>query len=204
MTGVHCLTGEYFAWAKKLSAGDALRYRIRTLVHLQVPSALEPPAENLVGRGAKRDQEKQGLVPDPGPLRGRALQPAEFGLPFHHRRGVEDVQSEVSERELQVRREREEERREEEGRQEAQGLGVGNQEQPLFLRTPSFMVLRERSMICRTPGRRLSLFLFSFVFLSNFLSTPYIFLGQARVESKALQRATWGGLRTGRGQCTSP
>jgi hypothetical protein len=46
----------------------------------------------------------------------------------------EDTQSEASEWELQERSEREEERR-----QEAEELGAGGEEQPLFLPTPSFM-----------------------------------------------------------------
>jgi len=50
----------------------------------------------------------------------------------------EDTQSEASEWELRERREREEERR-----REAEELGVGNEEQLLFLPTPSFMASAE-------------------------------------------------------------
>jgi hypothetical protein len=50
----------------------------------------------------------------------------------------EDVQSEASEWELRERREREEERR-----VEAEELGAGGEEQPLFLPTPSFMASAE-------------------------------------------------------------
>jgi len=48
---------------------------------LPVLPALETPAENLVGRGAKRDRERKGPVPDPGPLCRRALQPAAACIP---------------------------------------------------------------------------------------------------------------------------
>jgi hypothetical protein len=50
----------------------------------------------------------------------------------------DDAQSEASEWELQERREGEEERR-----VEAEELGAGGEEQPLFLPTPSFMVSAE-------------------------------------------------------------
>jgi hypothetical protein len=48
------------------------------------------------------------------------------------------VQIEASEWELRERREREEERR-----QEAEELGAGGEEQPLFLPTPAFMASAE-------------------------------------------------------------
>jgi hypothetical protein len=50
----------------------------------------------------------------------------------------EDAQSEASEWELRERRESEEERR-----VEAEELGAGGGEQPLFLPTPSFMASAE-------------------------------------------------------------
>jgi len=136
MTGVHCLTGEYSAWAKKLSADGALQ-DTDAGASLQVLPALEPPAENLVGIGAKRDQEKQGPVRDPGPLRGRALQPAVFGLT------TTDVvwkTCRARSRSGTLGAERTGRREEEKRTQEAQELGVGDQEQLVFLPTPSFMV----------------------------------------------------------------
>jgi hypothetical protein len=55
--------------------------------------------------------------------------------------GEEDVQSEASEWERRERRERRE--REEVRRQEAEELSAGEEEQPLFLPTPSFMASAE-------------------------------------------------------------
>lgn len=82
---------------------------------------------------------------DPGFLRRRVLQPADLGLPLHRGRGeagpspwLRKTHSEASEWELRERGEMEEERR-----QEAEEPGAGDEEQPIFLPTPSFMASAE-------------------------------------------------------------
>jgi hypothetical protein len=145
----HCLTGQYLAWTTNQPTAKCwwCGYKTQTREHVfkNCPEwklqqkDLWAEVREETGRGQDRIKIRD-LLADTRCSRAVLdfLSNTDVGRRAPNPATEEDAQSEASEWELQERREREEERR-----VEAEELGAGGEEQPLFLPTPSFMASAE-------------------------------------------------------------
>jgi hypothetical protein len=135
---------------KELASGQVLVVSIQDTdagPPIQELPPLEAAAEYPVGGGSKREWEKKGSIQDPGPLGRHEVQPVLDFLSTTDVRRRAPPTAEVSsprfDRPPQPPELREWRERGEERRVEAEELGAGGEEHPLFLPTPSFMASAE-------------------------------------------------------------